>query len=207
MVEVLQQLGIDVRPLMRPPSRKPYPDWINQVHQFPKGYKVPEFVLWDSHNNLNSGYEQGYENPREATGHIVCANCHLANMTVEIEVPQAVLPNTVFEAVVQIPYDMQLKQNWMLTLYLSESYAKKDLLLVRLRPSMANAIIGMELILLTFPPEMSSLRTDLTFLLPSQADAEPHYLAALQNPRGESGFDRRENEISMVMKEGEMLGR
>ncbi|KAF3678531.1 hypothetical protein FXO37_04326 [Capsicum annuum] len=249
MVEVLQQLGIDVRPLMRPPSRKPYPDWINQVHQFPKGYKVPEFVLWDSHNNLNSdmglskkshakevlasssstylgirrrfiplvrelnGREsrkentEGYENPREATGHIVCANCHLANMTVEIEVPQAVLPNTVFEAVVQIPYDMQLKQNWMLTLYLSESYAKKDLLLVRLRPSMANAIIGMELILLTFPPEMSSLRTDLTFLLPSQADAEPHYLAALQNPRGESGFDRRENEISMVMKEGEMLGR
>ncbi|KAK4721725.1 hypothetical protein R3W88_011958 [Solanum pinnatisectum] len=52
----------------------------------------------------------GYENPREATGHIVCANCHLANKPVEIEVPQAVLPDTVFEAVVRIPYDMQLKQ-------------------------------------------------------------------------------------------------
>lgn len=34
MVEALQQLGIDVRPLMRPTSRKPYPDWIDRVHQF-----------------------------------------------------------------------------------------------------------------------------------------------------------------------------
>ncbi|KAK5845951.1 hypothetical protein PVK06_002204 [Gossypium arboreum] len=54
--------------------------------------------------------QQGYENPREATGHIVCANCHFANKPVDIEVPQAVLPDTVFEAVVRIPYDMQLKQ-------------------------------------------------------------------------------------------------
>ncbi|XP_062165158.1 cytochrome f [Alnus glutinosa] len=54
--------------------------------------------------------QQGYENPREATGRIVCANCHLANKPMDIEVPQAVLPDTVFEAVVRIPYDMQLKQ-------------------------------------------------------------------------------------------------
>ncbi|KAJ3667256.1 hypothetical protein LUZ61_021074 [Rhynchospora tenuis] len=54
--------------------------------------------------------QQGYENPRETTGRIVCANCHLANKPVEIEVPQAVLPDTVFEAIVRIPYDMQLKQ-------------------------------------------------------------------------------------------------
>ncbi|KAG4162172.1 hypothetical protein ERO13_D01G101891v2 [Gossypium hirsutum] len=52
----------------------------------------------------------GYENPRKATGRIVCANCHLANKPVDIEVPQAVLPDAVFEAVVRIPYDMQLKQ-------------------------------------------------------------------------------------------------
>ncbi|KAH0446746.1 hypothetical protein IEQ34_024416 [Dendrobium chrysotoxum] len=38
--------------------------------------------------------QQGYENPREATGRIVCANCHLANKPVDIEVPQAVLPDT-----------------------------------------------------------------------------------------------------------------
>nr|QBK50029.1 cytochrome f [Hepatica henryi] len=54
--------------------------------------------------------QQGYENPREATGRIVCANCHLANKSVDIEVPQAVLPDTVFEAVVRIPYDIQMKQ-------------------------------------------------------------------------------------------------
>nr|YP_009057831.1 apocytochrome f of cytochrome b6/f complex [Nephroselmis astigmatica]AID67685.1 apocytochrome f of cytochrome b6/f complex [Nephroselmis astigmatica] len=54
--------------------------------------------------------QQNYENPREATGRIVCANCHLAQKPVDIEVPQAVLPDTVFEAVVKIPYDLQVKQ-------------------------------------------------------------------------------------------------
>ena len=54
--------------------------------------------------------QQNYANPREATGRIVCANCHLAQKIVEIEVPQAVLPDTVFEAVVKIPYDKQIKQ-------------------------------------------------------------------------------------------------
>ena len=54
--------------------------------------------------------QNAYENPREATGRIVCANCHLAQKPVEIEVPQAVLPDTVFEAVVSIPYDTSVKQ-------------------------------------------------------------------------------------------------
>jgi apocytochrome f len=54
--------------------------------------------------------QQGYENPREATGRIVCANCHLAQKPVDIEVPQAVLPDSVFEAIVKIPYDQQIKQ-------------------------------------------------------------------------------------------------
>lgn len=54
--------------------------------------------------------QQNYESPREATGRIVCANCHLAAKPVEIEVPQAVLPDTVFKAVVKIPYDTQVQQ-------------------------------------------------------------------------------------------------
>ena len=54
--------------------------------------------------------QQNYENPREANGRIVCANCHLAQKPVEIEIPQSVLPDTVFEAVVKIPYDQQIKQ-------------------------------------------------------------------------------------------------
>jgi len=50
------------------------------------------------------------ETPREATGRIVCANCHLAQKEAEVEIPQAVLPNTVFEAVVKIPYDLNSQQ-------------------------------------------------------------------------------------------------
>ena len=48
--------------------------------------------------------------PREATGRIVCANCHLASKPAEVEIPQAVLPDTVFEAVVKIPYDHSVQQ-------------------------------------------------------------------------------------------------
>jgi len=54
--------------------------------------------------------QQNYQYPREANGRIVCANCHLAQKPVELEVPQAVLPDTVFEAVVQLPYDQQVQQ-------------------------------------------------------------------------------------------------
>merc|ERR1711937_356920 len=54
--------------------------------------------------------QNAYENPREATGRIVCANCHLAAKPTEVEVPQAVLPDTVFEAVVSVPYDTSIKQ-------------------------------------------------------------------------------------------------
>jgi len=54
--------------------------------------------------------QQAYENPREANGRIACANCHLAQKPVEIETPQSVLPNSLFEAVVKIPYDLNNKQ-------------------------------------------------------------------------------------------------
>ncbi|MBS9388796.1 MAG: apocytochrome f [Dolichospermum sp. WA123] len=48
--------------------------------------------------------------PREATGRIVCANCHLAAKPTEVEIPQSVLPDTVFKAVVKIPYDATVQQ-------------------------------------------------------------------------------------------------
>lgn len=50
------------------------------------------------------------ESPREATGRIVCANCHLAAKNTEVEVPQSVTPDTVFKAVVKIPYDTSVQQ-------------------------------------------------------------------------------------------------
>lgn len=54
--------------------------------------------------------QQAYDSPREANGRIVCANCHLAAKPTQVEVPQAVLPDTVFEAVVKIPYDTDAQQ-------------------------------------------------------------------------------------------------
>ena len=69
------------------------------------------FMAWPSTSNAYPIFaQQNYDSPREATGRIVCANCHLAKRAVDLEVPQTVLPNTVFEAVVKIPYDMQVKQ-------------------------------------------------------------------------------------------------
>ena len=54
--------------------------------------------------------QQNYESPREATGKIVCANCHLAQMPTIAEVPQAVGADSVFKAVVKIPYKNDLKE-------------------------------------------------------------------------------------------------
>lgn len=68
-----------------------------------------------TNNSMNSNAfpiyaQQGYENPREATGRIVCANCHLAQKPISIEVPKSVLPNTTFEAKVTIPYNTNSQQ-------------------------------------------------------------------------------------------------
>ena len=54
--------------------------------------------------------QQNYATPREATGKIVCANCHLAKKPTRVEVPQSVMPDTVFKAVVEIPYDTSVQQ-------------------------------------------------------------------------------------------------
>lgn len=50
------------------------------------------------------------ETPREATGRIVCANCHLAQKPAEVKLPMAVTPDTVFAAEVEIPYDLESQQ-------------------------------------------------------------------------------------------------
>nr|WDA99933.1 cytochrome f [Cyanidium sp. THAL103] len=54
--------------------------------------------------------QQAYENPREATGRIVCANCHLAQKSVNIEAPHSVLPNSIFTVSIKIPIDHEKKQ-------------------------------------------------------------------------------------------------
>jgi apocytochrome f len=54
--------------------------------------------------------QQNYSNPRAANGKLACANCHLNQLAIEIEAPQAVLPNSVFEVEIKVPYDLTRKQ-------------------------------------------------------------------------------------------------
>ena len=54
--------------------------------------------------------QQKFENPREATGKIVCANCHIASMPTRAEVPQAVAADSVFKTVVEIPYKNDIQE-------------------------------------------------------------------------------------------------
>lgn len=54
--------------------------------------------------------QQAYMNPRAANGRIACANCHLAEKPIEVEAPKSVLPNSVFETAVKIPYPNDVKQ-------------------------------------------------------------------------------------------------
>jgi len=54
--------------------------------------------------------QQGYANPRAANGKLACANCHLNQKAIEIEAPQAVLPNSVFEIEIKVPYDTSRQQ-------------------------------------------------------------------------------------------------
>lgn len=54
--------------------------------------------------------QQNYSNPRAANGKLACANCHLNQKGIEVEAPQAVLPNSVFEVEVKVPYDVSQKQ-------------------------------------------------------------------------------------------------
>jgi apocytochrome f len=54
--------------------------------------------------------QQNYSNPRAANGKLACANCHLNQKAIEVEAPQAVLPNSVFEVEIKVPYDLSKQQ-------------------------------------------------------------------------------------------------
>ena len=53
---------------------------------------------------------QYFSSPREVSGRIACSYCHLAQKPIELSIPQSVFPNTVFEAVVKVPYNKEAKQ-------------------------------------------------------------------------------------------------
>jgi apocytochrome f len=54
--------------------------------------------------------QQNYSNPRAANGKLACANCHLNQKAIEIEAPQSVIPNSVFEIEIKVPYDTNKQQ-------------------------------------------------------------------------------------------------
>ncbi|WP_287129241.1 apocytochrome f [Candidatus Cyanaurora vandensis] len=55
-------------------------------------------------------YAAQYEEARESSGRIACANCHLGYAEAEAEFPQSVMPGQVFEVEVKIPYDIKAQQ-------------------------------------------------------------------------------------------------
>ena len=50
-------MGIDFKPISRPMYNKPYPDWIDKLHPFPRSYKVPEFILFSAEDKHQSSIE------------------------------------------------------------------------------------------------------------------------------------------------------
>ncbi|MFS7980227.1 Cytochrome f [Helianthus anomalus] len=61
--------------------------WIKE--QITRSISASLMIYIITRTSISNAYpifsQQGYENPREATGRIVCANCHLANKLVDIE--------------------------------------------------------------------------------------------------------------------------
>ena len=54
--------------------------------------------------------QENFEFPREKNGRLVCANCHLAEKPINIELPRSVLPNSVFDIKVQFNENSKPKQ-------------------------------------------------------------------------------------------------
>jgi len=47
--------------------------------------------------------QQNYKEPREYSGKIVCANCHLASKPLETKMPDIILPDTIFKVELEVP--------------------------------------------------------------------------------------------------------
>ncbi|CAI0374579.1 unnamed protein product [Linum tenue] len=43
---IAEQFGMGVRPTMPPVYRKPYPEWVDRLYPFPRGFRVPEFATF-----------------------------------------------------------------------------------------------------------------------------------------------------------------
>jgi len=54
--------------------------------------------------------QKAYSNPKEESGRIVCANCHLATKPVSLKAPQSILPSQIFTVEANIPIEPNTKQ-------------------------------------------------------------------------------------------------
>ena len=121
-------------------NRKTF-SWLKE--QMIRSISVSIMIYVITRTSISNAYpifaQQGYENPREATGRIVCANCHLANKPVDIEVPQAVLPDTVFEAVLRIPYDIPQPKRSLSSLRAVTSLRNSSLLISQAKANEGNS--------------------------------------------------------------------
>lgn len=79
-----------------------------------KKFTFFSFFLLFLNNLAGNAYpifaRQYFSSPREVSGRIACSYCHLAQKPIELNVPQSVFPNTIFEAVVKVPYNKEVKQ-------------------------------------------------------------------------------------------------
>jgi apocytochrome f len=72
---------------------------------------ISSFGFWIQESSAYPVFaQQNYSNPRAANGKLACANCHLNQKAIEVEAPQAVLPNSVFEVEIKVPYDTTKQQ-------------------------------------------------------------------------------------------------
>ena len=55
--DTLEKIGIDFRHISKLIYNKPYPDWIDKLLPFSRGYKVPEFVLFLGEDKHQSSIE------------------------------------------------------------------------------------------------------------------------------------------------------
>ena len=87
---------------------------INKLLKNPLLVLITTIHLFEFSNTKADAYpvfaQQNYSNPRAANGKLACANCHLNQKAIEIEAPQAVLPNSIFEVGIDVKYDISKKQ-------------------------------------------------------------------------------------------------
>lgn len=57
LINLLEKMGVEIRPTPRPAYSKPYPDWIDKLNPFPRNFKLPELTLFSGEDETQSTLE------------------------------------------------------------------------------------------------------------------------------------------------------